>query len=82
MPPKKRSRQRSRTVSTPAGDAVEQAEEETPSPMKVDLEMESVISDAWTDEQEISLFKGMIRWKPAGSFPKYFKSPHLHGGLY
>ena len=81
MPPKKKVRQPSRAASTPAGDAVEEAEEETPTPMKADLGIESVISHAWTDEQETLLFKSMIRWKPVGSFPKYIRSPHLHGTL-
>lgn len=68
MPPKKKVRQPSRAASTPAGDAVVQAEEETRTPMKADLGAETVKSDAWTDEQETSLFKSMIRWKPVGSF--------------
>lgn len=82
MPPKKKARQPSRAASTPAGDAVEQAEEETPTPMKADLCIESVKSDAWTDEQETSLFKSMIRWKPVGSYAEYMGAPHLHGGLH
>lgn len=65
MPPKKKVRQPSRAASTPAGDAVE---EDTPTLMKEDLGTESVARDAWTDEQETSLFKSMIRWKPVGSF--------------
>lgn len=66
----------------PAGDAVEQAEEETPIPTKADFATESVISDAWTYEQETSLFKSMIRWKPVGSFSKYIGAPRLHGRLH
>lgn len=65
MPPKKKVRQPSRAASTPAGDAVE---EEPPTPMKEDLGTESVATDGWSDEQETSLFKSMIRWKPVGSF--------------
>lgn len=81
MPPKRKVRQPSRAASTPAGDALEQAEE-TPTSMKAGLGIENVISDAWTDEQETSLFKSMIRWKPVGSFSKYYGSPRLHGGLH
>lgn len=80
MPPKKKVRRPSRAASTPAGDAVEPAEE-TPIPMKADLGTETVKSNAWTDEQETSLFKSMIRWKPVGSFSMYIEAPHLHGGL-
>lgn len=82
MPPRKKIRQPSKAASTPPGDAVERPEEETPNPVKADLGVESVTSDGWTDEQEISLFKSMIRWKPVGSFSKYISSSHLHDGFY
>ncbi len=36
--------------------------EQTP----VQKDVAKIVSDSWTDEQETSLFKGMIRWKPVG----------------
>lgn len=66
MPPRKKARVVSQKASTPAQDE---------NPMVVDTpEMEVTtkkpgydpLKDPWTDEQETSLFKGIIRWKPAG----------------
>ena len=82
MPPKKKLRQPSRAASTPPANAVEQAEKETPTPAKTNLGVESIITDAWTDEQETSLFKSMIRWKPVGPFLKYNRSHQIHGALH
>ena len=82
MPPKKKLRQPSRAASTPPANAVEQAEKETPAPTKANLAVENIITDAWTDEQETSLFKSMIRWKPVGPFFKCNRSHQIHGALH
>ncbi len=68
MAPRKKNRVLSRAASTPSGEVVEQATEEVPIPAKNDAVDMSVLPDAWTDEQETSLFKGVVRWKPVGSF--------------
>lgn len=60
MPVKKKSK-----GTTPATDIDDNAMViDTPEPAvatKHDL-----LNDPWTDEQETSLFKGVIKWKPAG----------------
>lgn len=68
MPPKKKGHQSSKAASAPSGDVVEPTVAETPALTKADYGKNKTEKDAWTDEQEISLFKGMIRWKPVGSF--------------
>ena len=77
MAPKKRARASTRNASTPAQDEDSMVVDtpdvvETPdiagSIKKDDYD---VLKDPWTDEQETSLFKAIIRWKPAGEFELY-----------
>ena len=71
MPPKKKVRLPSRAASTPPNEAVKHAKKDAPAPLKESLGKANVISDAWTDEQETSLFKSMIRWKPVGTLDRF-----------
>ncbi|KAH8659295.1 chromatin modification-related protein EAF7-domain-containing protein [Tricladium varicosporioides] len=84
MPPKKKGKGTARAASTPVGDDDPM---QIDTPQKVEEPPKSnpdVLKDPWTDEQETSLFKGIIRWKPAGMH-KHFRmiaiSEHLrnHG---
>ena len=68
MPPKRKVRHPSRAASTPSADVAERPVEETQTPLKNDVANTAIVPDSWTDEQETSLFKGMIRWKPVGPF--------------
>lgn len=68
MPPRKRAARTARRDSTASGDAVEQPAEDASTPVEAEPARDYVAaSDPWTDEQETSLFKGMIKWKPVGS---------------
>ncbi|MCJ1474481.1 hypothetical protein MMC13_003139 [Lambiella insularis] len=77
MPPKKKARLSSRaasraastlSVGTPA-ETIPVVEDKA-TPAKIDLSpQKELLTDPWTDEQEISLFKGMVKWKPVGPFP-------------
>ena len=69
MPPRRKPRLSSRATSTPSGDVNEPSVEQIQTPVKGNVPKSfAVAPDAWTDEQETSLFKGMIRWKPVGLF--------------
>lgn len=79
MPPKKKARLPSRAASTLSAETP--AETVSVVEDKVILAKEDlsprkeIVTDPWTDEQEISLFKGMVKWKPVGSF-SYYTSGH------
>ncbi|MCJ1298311.1 hypothetical protein MMC08_001100 [Hypocenomyce scalaris] len=86
MPPKKKARLSSRAASTPSGEVHEAPPQASDprTPVRDEQTATDLPRDAWTDEQETSLFKGMIRWKPVGMH-KHFRmiaiSQHLrnHG---
>lgn len=78
MPPRKKTAKGSvRAPSTPAADedamAIDTPQPSEP-PKPSDLEPAQpaepaydITKDPWTDEQETSLYKGIIKWKPAGT---------------
>ena len=73
MPPKKKLKLPSQGASTPSRTenpqltptAGQPVQPEAPS--KPGTEYDSIVADPWTDEQETSLLKGIIKWKPVGS---------------
>jgi MRG-binding protein len=66
MPPKKKGKAAgsTRAASTPVPD--EDAMDIDPKENEDEKEGYDILKDPWTDEQETSLFKGIIKWKPAG----------------
>lgn len=74
MPPRKRARASGQGASSPGtmrdDEAMDvdtpQADEGSASPgTKTEIDLRN---ELWTDDQVASLFKGVIRWKPAGRF--------------
>lgn len=64
MPPRKKTKGSVRAASTPIPDedsmAIDTPQAEPSQPTY------DILKDPWTDEQETSLLKGIIKWKPAG----------------
>lgn len=58
MPPRKRARVSQAASPTPV---------KTPTPAEESADQdEELLDDPWTDDEEIGLFKGLIKWKPTG----------------
>ena len=69
MAPKKKGRMPSRAASGPSGETPEISKhttEEPQTPHQALNASEDILQDPWTDEQETSLLKAVIRWKPVG----------------
>jgi hypothetical protein len=73
MPPKKKGKGTARAASTPIADedamVIDSPAAETPKPVEGSPKPnEALLNDPWSDEQETSLFKGLMKWKPNGNY--------------
>jgi MRG-binding protein len=70
MPPKRKAQEISRAESSPPANVRTKGEAVTGGPdTPIRGELAPLdLSSPWTDDQEIALFKSVIRWKPAGKF--------------
>ncbi|KAF1811850.1 hypothetical protein P152DRAFT_474569 [Eremomyces bilateralis CBS 781.70] len=67
MPPKKRQRVSAATSPFPISDVpLAPPSKKDPSQLSDEAAKHDVLDDLWTDDQESSLFKSMIKWKPTG----------------
>lgn len=62
MPPKKRAK-----AAHPSPTPPSPAKSPTPAGEAEDNTDEQLLNDPWTDEEEIGLFKGLIKYKPTGT---------------
>ena len=63
MPPRKKARLSRATTPDHRSQATTPTAADPASPNKPGQHM---LDDPWTDEEEIGLFKGLMRWKPTG----------------
>jgi MRG-binding protein len=73
MPPRKKTKGSTRATSTPVEPEEDAMAIDTPQVEAPPNPSYDMLKDPWTDEQETSLFKGVIKWKPAGQFKNNFK---------
>lgn len=72
MPPKKKAKGTARAASTPVADehamVIDSPTVESKAVQEPAQRNDELLNDPWTDEQETSLFKGIMKWKPNGMF--------------
>ena len=81
MPPKKKGKA-ARAASIPQEDLSDYVTDDVPVSPESGSKDDSAFPDAWTDGQETTLLKAMIRWKPVGSSlidTRGSKSGHFKG---
>ena len=69
MPPRKKARVESQAASNTSAEPTAIEDRALDEPLNQAPELDP---ELWTDEQEIALFKGMIKWKPVGVSPKQY----------
>lgn len=79
MPPRKRARASAQSAASPAReddtmDVDTPQAADTPATPGVKTEVD-LRNELWTDDQVASLFKGVIRWKPAGESCLGYRQP-------